>query len=220
MDNYQDLVKRLTQINEGASIVSLDVSASGDELQGVKSVLVGILMSSGAQISATFQAPCFETLLDALETFFNVQSQIVSQAIEQVNVMAGSEPAPAPMGGMPGGMGMDDGMGDEMGMDQGMGMEPDLGADIGADMGGDVAGDEMGFELGADAPSDDIGGDDVVIDTDSMGPEIGDDVDTDEARYSHNYSFRNTGTGLFQSLTGQQRIQKGALRTAKKRLGN
>lgn len=197
MDNYQDLVKRLAQINEGASIITLDVNASSNDQQQIKTVLVGLTLSNSAQISATFQAPCFETLLEALETFFSVQAQIVGQAIEQVNVMAAS---------------CEDG-------------EPEMGP-MGADMGSEPAemepmgDDEYSFELGSDEPEDDLTGDDVVVDTDEMEPEVGDDVEADEARYSHNYSFRNTGTGLFQSLTGQQRIQKGALRTARKRLGN
>jgi hypothetical protein len=107
-------------------------------------------------------------------------------------------------------------------------MDQDIGGDrIG--MGDDVSGEEdtmPAFDQNSEPNGIDMTGEeepvenDVVVDTDDMGPEIGNDVDTDEARYSHNYSFRNNGTGLFQSLTGQQRIKKGALRTARRRLGN
>lgn len=231
MNDYQDLVKKLSQINEGASIVTLDVNSSSNDMQQLKSVLVGMVLSSGAQISATFQAPCYDTLLDALETFFNVQAQIVEQAIDQVNIMSANDGQEAPI--QPG---MDAGMGMAPAMDAGMGDDMDIGASIGGEMepeddsipafdaNGEPNGiggeDEYGFDLGSDEPmGDDLTGDDVVVDTDDMAPEVGTDVDADEARYSHNYSFRNNGTGLFQSLTGEQRIKKGALKTAKRRLG-
>ena len=205
MNDYQDLVKKLSKIYESTSIVTLDVNASSNDAQQLKSVLVGIVLSNGAQISATFQAPCFDTLLDSLETFFNVQAQIVEQAIDQVNVMAASD------------------VGDsEMGMDAGMDFNPEMGIEpeMGPEEMEPAGEDEYEFELGSsDDVDQDITDSDIVVDTDEMAPEIGDDVDTEEARYSHNYSFRNNGTGLFQSLTGQQRIQKGALRTARKRLG-
>lgn len=203
MTDYQDLVKKLTLINEGASIVSLDVNASCDDVQDMKSVIVGILLSSGAQISATFQAPCFDTLLDSLETFFNVQSQIIEQAIDQVNVMAGTDDGSEMPTDMP----------DEMEFEFGGEMSPE------AEIEGPPAEDELGFELPVDQ-EDELADDDVVVDVDQLASETGDDVDINDARYSHNYSFRNKGTGLFQSLTGEQRIKKGALRTAKKRLGN
>lgn len=210
MDEYQNLIKKLSLINEGASIVTLDVNASSNDAQQLKTVLVGLTLSNGAQISATFQAPCFETLLESLETFFNVQAQVIEQAIEQVNVMAATDDGQAAMDPMAGGM--------EPGMDQDMGMEiePEA-APVEMEPEG---GDEYSFDLGAGEPEDDLADGDVVVDTDEMEPEMGDDVEADEARYSHQYSFRNKGTGLFQSLTGQQRIQKGALRTARKRLGN
>lgn len=209
MSDYQDLIKKLSQINEGASIVSLDVNASANDQQQIKTVIVGVVLNSGAQISATFQAPCFETLLDALETFFSIQGQVIEQAIDQVNVMASTcqdmnpvEPSTVPVQMEPMG---DDEYSFDLGGDE-SGMEPEMGHE---------AGGEMEPEM-----DDDITDNDVVVDPDEMEPEMGDDVDTDEARYSHNYSFRNNGSGLFQSLTGAQRIQKGALRTAKKRLGN
>lgn len=203
MTDYQDLVKKLALINEGASIVSLDVNASCDDVQDIKSVIVGIMLNSGAQISATFQAPCFDTLLDSLETFFNVQSQIIEQAIEQVNVMAGTDDGSEMSAEMP----------DEMEFEIGGEIAPE------AEIEGPPAEDELGFELPIDQ-EDDLADTDVVVDPDALEPETGDDVDINDARYSHNYSFRNKGTGLFQSLTGEQRIKKGALRTAKKRLGN
>lgn len=214
MDDYQELVRKLALINEGASIITLDVSAASNDAQQIKSVLVGISLSSGAQISATFQAPCFETLLDALETFFSVQNQVIEQAMDQVNVMAST--------------GDDMDMGGPAGDVEFMSPDIDPAAMGGDDMGGDMMAtvdpepedDEYSFAIGSDAEEQpEIVPDDVVVDTDELEPEIGDDVKVDDARYSHNYSFRNKGSGLFQSLTGQQRIQKGALRTAKKRLG-
>lgn len=204
MDNYQELVKKLAKIYEGASIVTLDVNASSNDAQQLKTVLVGMTLSSGASVSMTFQAPCFETLLDSLETTFSVQAQIVEQAIEQVNVMASTGDAEPEMGGMPGEM------------------EPEGDDEYSFALGGDDDGEmgpEMGPEMDTGMGEEPVDGD-VVVDTDEIEPEMGDDVDTDEARYSHQYSFRNKGTGLFQSLTGQQRIQKGALKAAKRRLGN
>lgn len=212
MNDYQDLVKKLALINEGASIITLDVNASSNDQQQLKSVLVGITLSSGAQISATFQAPCFETLLDALETFFSVQGQVIEQAMEQVNVMASTGEDMAPAVGQVGDVEM---------------MSPDMDpAAMGDDemalatVNPEPEGDEYSFEIDPDAGDEEIVPDDVVVDADELKPEIGDDIKVDDARYSHNYSFRNKGAGLFQSLTGQQRIQKSALRTAKKRLGS
>ena len=222
-EDFYNLINKLNQINEGASIISLDVNAVDNQAQNIKSVMVGIALNSGAQISATFQAPCYETLMDSLEKFFQIQEQIVQQAIEQVSIMA-EEDADSAMVQDPG-MGVYDdpaSMGgeeiptDDIGgeFDAGMepGMEPETDDTIPAF---DAGGEPNGIPAGEDEVADD-----VVVDPDAMEPEIGDDVDTDEARYSHNYSFRQSNGGLFQSLTGQQRIRKGALRSAKKRLGN
>lgn len=211
MNDYQDLVKKLAQINEGASIVTLDVNASSNPEQQIKTVLVGITMSSGATVSMTVQAPCFETLLDSLETMFSVQAQIIDQAIDQVNVMASTDDGSSEMGGM----GMQPTEMEPMGDDE-------YSFSIG-DGEGSMGDDTMpAFDQNGDPNGIDMDGesDDVVVDPDMMEPEIGDDVETEEGRYSHNYSFRNKGTGLFQSLTGQQRISKGALKAAKRRLGN
>ncbi|MCK9529382.1 MAG: hypothetical protein M0R77_02265 [Gammaproteobacteria bacterium] len=207
MNDYQDLIKKLAQINEGASIVSLDVSVASNDDQQLKSVMVGLTLSSGSTASMTIQAPCFETLLDSLETLFSVQGQIVEQAIEQVNVMASTGDAEPEM--------------DDMAMAP-TEMEP-MGDDeysFSIGDGEEGVGDEMEpTDMEPGMEDDQLADDDVVIDPDSMEPEAGEDVDTDEARYSHQYSFRNKGTGLFQSLTGQQRISKGALKAAKRRLG-
>lgn len=209
MDNYQDLIKKLAQINESASITTLDVNASSNDQQQIKTVMVGMTLSSGASVSMTAQASDFEALLDALETLFSVQSSIVEQAIEQVNVMAScgesEQPGMDPMGGMGGDMSM----GSE---------EPADGSDVTFDLTGGEGDIDLGMEPGSE--DDQLADTDVVVDNDELAPEVGDDVETDEGRYKHNYSFRNKGTGLFQSLTGQQRISKGALKAAKRRLGN
>lgn len=206
MDDYQSLVKKLAQINEGASIVTLDVNASSNPEQQLKTVLVGITMSSGASVSMTVQAPCFETLLDSLETMFSVQAQIIEQAIDQVNVMASTDEVQPEMGMQPTSM---EPMGDDeysFSIGNGEGEMDDTMPAF------DANGEPNGVDMDGES-------DDVVVDPDMMEPEVGDGVETEEGRYSHNYSFRNKGTGLFQSLTGQQRIQKGALKTAKRRLG-
>lgn len=218
MTDYQDLIKKLAQINEGASIVTLDVTASSNEEQQLKTVLIGLTLSSGATASMTVQSPDFETLLDSLETIFSVQGQIIEQAIDQVNVLASTDQYGE----------MDGGMGGEMAP---MGIAPAGDEDIGFALGGDdsdIEGDDTIPAFGDDGEPNgiDYGAEgepaegDVVVDTDELAPETGDDVETEEGRYSHNYSFRQKGTGLFQSLTGQQRISKGALKAAKRRLGN
>lgn len=204
MNEYQDLVRKLALINESASIISLDVTASSNDAQQLKCVLIGLTLSNGASASMTVQSADFDSLLEALETIFTVQGQIIEQAIDSVNVMATTDCGGEEMGPMEPGMVA---VGGELGLD-----------------GGEIPADgEVDFTVGDGLGDDMVGGEpeaDVVVDDGEFEPEIGPDVETEEGRYSHNYSFRNKGTGLFQSLTGQQRISKGALKAAKRRLGN